>query len=83
MYSGTFDAYKKISQTEGVRGLYRGFWISCFQVNKENFFKKFWTKQKTILMTIDVSLSSLNLFSVSGGIRNILRVHIRGSPTYS
>ena len=58
MYSGTFDAYKKISQTEGVRGLYRGFWISCFQVNKENFFKKFWTKQKTILMTIDVSLSS-------------------------
>ena len=32
MYSGTFDAYKKISQTEGVRGLYRGFWISCFQV---------------------------------------------------
>ena len=35
MYSGTFDAYKKISQTEGIRGLYRGFWISCFQVNKE------------------------------------------------
>ena len=32
MYSGTFDAYKKISQTEGIRGLYRGFWISCFQV---------------------------------------------------
>ena len=35
MYSGTFDAYKKISQTEGIRGLYRGFWISCFQVNKD------------------------------------------------
>lgn len=32
MYKGTFDAYKQISSTEGFRGLYRGFWISCFQV---------------------------------------------------
>jgi len=31
-YKGTFDAYKQISRTEGFRGLYRGFWISCFQV---------------------------------------------------
>merc|ERR1719367_155078 len=32
MYKGTFDAYKQITKTEGFRGLYRGFWISCFQV---------------------------------------------------
>ena len=32
MYKGTFDAYKQISRTEGVKGLYKGFWISCFQV---------------------------------------------------
>ena len=66
MYSGTFDAYKKISQTEGIRGLYRGFWISCFQVNKD---------------TKDFSLQTLSMFL--GGVRNILRVHIRGSQTYS
>ena len=32
MYKGTFDAYKQITKTEGIKGLYRGFWISCFQV---------------------------------------------------
>jgi len=32
IYNGTFDAFRKISGTEGVLGLYRGFWISAFQV---------------------------------------------------
>lgn len=32
IYKGTYDAYRQISSTEGFRGLYRGFWISAFQV---------------------------------------------------
>merc|ERR1712126_488677 len=32
IYEGTFDAYRQISKTEGVRGFYKGFWISAFQV---------------------------------------------------
>lgn len=32
VYKGTYDAFRQISSTEGFRGLYRGFWISAFQV---------------------------------------------------
>ena len=32
VYLGTYDAFKKIVRSEGVRGLYRGFWVSAFQV---------------------------------------------------
>jgi len=32
VYKGTIDAYRQISKSEGIRGLYRGFWIANFQV---------------------------------------------------
>ena len=32
LYKGTFDAFVKISTSEGVSGLYRGFWVSCLQL---------------------------------------------------
>jgi len=32
IYSGTIDAFRQISRSEGFRGLYRGFWVSAFQV---------------------------------------------------
>ncbi|MCL4126909.1 UNVERIFIED_CONTAM: hypothetical protein GTU68_056814 [Idotea baltica] len=32
LYKGTFDAFAKISKQEGVTALYKGFWISAFQV---------------------------------------------------
>ena len=32
VYTGTFDAGRKIVQTEGVRGLYRGFLVSTVQI---------------------------------------------------
>ncbi|KAJ2941822.1 hypothetical protein O0L34_g10628 [Tuta absoluta] len=31
-YSGVFDAITKIYRNEGVSGLYRGFWLSSFQI---------------------------------------------------
>ncbi|XP_043224253.1 solute carrier family 25 member 44-like isoform X1 [Amphibalanus amphitrite] len=32
VYSGTFDAFRKTFVHEGVSGLYRGFWVSAFQL---------------------------------------------------
>lgn len=32
MYKGLFDAYFKIYRYEGIPGLYRGFWVSSFQI---------------------------------------------------
>ena len=32
VYSGTYDAGRKIFHSEGFKGLYRGFFVSAFQV---------------------------------------------------
>ena len=32
LYSGTADAFVKIARSEGIGGLYRGFWVSCLQL---------------------------------------------------
>ena len=32
VYKGTYDAGRKILHSEGIRGLYRGFFVSAFQV---------------------------------------------------
>ncbi|XP_046998545.1 solute carrier family 25 member 44 [Schistocerca americana] len=32
MYTGLFDAWTKIYRHEGIAGLYRGFWVSSFQI---------------------------------------------------
>lgn len=32
VYKGTFDAFQKIFKCEGVGGLYKGFWVSAFQL---------------------------------------------------
>ena len=34
VYSGTIDAFRQISKSEGFRGLYRGFWVSAFQARR-------------------------------------------------
>lgn len=35
VYNGTIDCFRKIYQGEGVRGLYKGFWVSglAFQLS--------------------------------------------------
>lgn len=32
LYRGTFDAFYKISKQEGFTALYKGFWVSAFQI---------------------------------------------------
>ena len=53
IYSGTLDAYRQISRTEGYRGLYRGFWISAFQVSTNST-----TSTNSISSTSTISIHS-------------------------
>jgi solute carrier family 25, member 44 len=32
LYTGTLDAAQKIVRTEGVKGIYRGFWVSSLSI---------------------------------------------------
>lgn len=38
VYSGTFDAFRKISKSEGMAGLYKGFWINTIQIASGVFY---------------------------------------------
>lgn len=65
MYKGTFDAYKQITKTEGFRGLYRGFWISCFQVVSGIFYV---STYEGVRHTLDINgIKDLKIKALVGG----------------
>lgn len=71
VYRGTFDALRKIAATEGVRGLYRGFWVSCFQVVSGVCYVSTYEGMRHVLQRHDVKSNTIRAF-VGGGCASIV-----------
>ncbi len=71
MYHGTWDAFRKIVQAEGVRGLYRGFWVSAFQVVSGICYVSTYEGVRLAMETNGITNSSAKAF-VGGGIASVV-----------
>ncbi|CAI5452849.1 unnamed protein product [Caenorhabditis angaria] len=49
IYKNTFDAYKDISKREGIRGLYRGFWITVPQIGSSLVYSTVFEKFRSVI----------------------------------
>ena len=72
LYSGTLDAFLKISRSEGVAGLYRGFWVNCLQLFPSMAYitSYEWTRQH-LTQKAGIS-SSRSLSFLSGGAASVI-----------
>ncbi len=71
VYHGTWDAFRKIVASEGVRGLYRGFWVSAFQVVSGVCYVTTYETIRLGLETQGVTHSAVKAF-VGGGIASVV-----------
>ncbi|KAL3885452.1 hypothetical protein ACJMK2_025509 [Sinanodonta woodiana] len=72
IYKGTFDAFVKISRNEGVRGLYRGFWVNCAQIFPSLAYITTYEKIRDYLrINTDLNTSQIKSF-ISGGLASIV-----------
>eukprot|EP00095_Tigriopus_kingsejongensis_P005032 snap_masked-scaffold375_size191602-processed-gene-0.3 protein:Tk05032 transcript:snap_masked-scaffold375_size191602-processed-gene-0.3-mRNA-1 annotation:"hypothetical protein DAPPUDRAFT_301164" len=71
VYRGTWDAFSKIARDEGVRGLYRGFWVSAFQVVSGVCYVSTYEGVRHLLDQSNVTNSALKGF-VGGGCASVV-----------
>lgn len=70
MYTGLIDAGSKIYRTEGLSGLYRGFWVSSVQIVSGVAYIATYESTRHILKTHDVAPTTRAL--VSGGVASLV-----------
>ena len=71
VYAGTYDAFKKILKTEGGRGLYRGFFVSVFQVVSGTFYVSTYEGVRHLLENQGVTDSKVKAF-LGGGCASVV-----------
>lgn len=71
VYKGTWDAFGKIVKSEGYRGLYRGFWVSAFQVVSGVCYVSTYEGVRHLLDRSNVTNSALKGF-VGGGCASVV-----------
>lgn len=72
IYKGTWDAFIKISATEGFRGLYRGYWVSCLQLFPSMVYITSYERiRHTLMETCNLSNTRAISF-ISGGVASVV-----------
>lgn len=54
VYNGMFDAFRKIYAAEGPSGLYKGFWVSSFQIVSRLIYFSTYEQTRHLLYTYNV-----------------------------
>jgi len=71
VYKGTYDAFQKIVKYEGVKGLYKGFWVNVFSVVSGTFYILTYENVRYILQTNDITNSKLRAL-IGGGCASLV-----------
>ncbi|XP_067942111.1 solute carrier family 25 member 44-like [Watersipora subatra] len=69
-YNGTWDAFKKISRIEGVRGLYRGYWVNSLLVFPQMSYITVYEGTRQWLQDHSIESTQLKSF-LSGGCASV------------
>ena len=71
VYSGTYDAFRKILKNEGAKGLYRGFFVSVFQVVSGTFYVSTYEGVRHVLEGHGVTDNKVKAF-LGGGCASVV-----------
>ena len=66
-----FDAYHKIRTAEGIAGLYKGFWVSAFQIISGVFYVSTYEQVRHFLYRNDIRDSNVRAL-VAGGCASVV-----------
>lgn len=72
LYTGTFDAFRKIVRNEGYSGLYKGFFVSAFQVVSGMFYVSTYEGVRHILESYNVTNNDKVKAFVGGGCASLV-----------
>ncbi|XGW19293.1 hypothetical protein V3C99_003265 [Haemonchus contortus] len=67
VYTSTWDAFVNISRKEGIRGLYRGFWVTVPQIGTSFIYATVYEKLRAVLQQDFGMKSVAGISSISGG----------------
>jgi len=71
VYKGTFDAFRKIIKYEGVKGLYKGFWVNVFSIVSGTFYIMTYENVRYVLLRNNVTDSRIRAL-IAGGCASLV-----------
>lgn len=71
VYQGTWDAFRKIVKYEGVRGLYKGFWVNMFSVVSGAFYVLTYENVRHVMQVNNINDSRIRAL-IGGGCASLV-----------